>query len=638
MAGAVMSDPLDPHALKRPHARIDWTATGPVAVDAGDVYFSAEDGLAETRSVFLKAANFPERFAKGRPTVVAELGFGTGLNFLALWNLFLKVAPSYARLHFVSVEGFPLHIDDARRALSAFPELEALSDELLAVWPSPHKGPHRRVFENGRVMLTVFHDLAESALPNMDFKADAWFLDGFAPARNPDMWDTNVFTELARLSAPGAPAVTFTVAGAVRRGLAAAGFKVEKKPGFGRKRERLEAIYAGAPTEASPTPFPSAQPLEGPIAIIGGGIAAASLVHAFALRGRSVDVFAEGGWASGASGAPRGLLTPRLELGDRPHNRALLAAFDYARTLYRDLDGFEPTGVARLAPDAKGAERLVSLAQVLDDGFEFLSPTDAARRCGLGGGAGALWMASAAQIRPERLVPAMARDATAHDVRVELLARRDDGWRLQAGTGERFGPYAGVIFAGGWAQHALLSGRGLTLEPTAGQVGLFESGFDLRAPAAWGGYAARLDGRLMIGATHEKGADAGLLEDAEIALRQLARTAPGGPVELDRLQEGWAGVRAAVADRLPMTGPLPAEGYEELWRGHAKGGPMPARDDLEPSSLFVLGGFGARGFAHAPLLAESLVSALCNEPSPIERAGLASLHPARLLWRSLRRS
>ena len=140
--------------------------------------------------------------------------------------------------------------------------------------------------------------LAESALPNMDFKADAWFLDGFAPARNPDMWDTNVFTELARLSAPGAPAVTFTVAGAVRRGLAAAGFKVEKKPGFGRKRERLEAIYAGAPTEASPTPFPSAQPLEGPIAIIGGGIAAASLVHAFALRGRSVDVFAEGGWAS----------------------------------------------------------------------------------------------------------------------------------------------------------------------------------------------------------------------------------------------------------------------------------------------------------------------------------------------------
>jgi len=632
-----MSEHLDPYALKRPHARIDWTETGPVAVDAGDVYFSAEDGLAETRSVFLQAANFPERFARGRPTVVAELGFGTGLNFLALWDLFLKTAPSDARLHFVSVEGFPLRQADAERALAAFPELAALSNQLTEVWPSPHKGPHRRVFENGRVMLTVFHDLAEHALPNMDFKADAWFLDGFAPAKNPDMWDTDVFAELARLSAPNAPAVTFTVAGAVRRGLAAAGFSVEKKPGFGRKRERLEAVYAGAPAEAPPTPFPSAQPVEGPIAIIGGGIAAASLVQAFALRGRNVDVFAEGGWASGASGAPRGLLTPRLELGDRPHNRALLAAFDYARTLYRDLDGFEPTGVARLAADAKGAERLLQLAEALDDGFSFLSPSEAASRCGLGGEAGALWMANAAQIRPEVLVPALAQGATCHDVRVDRLERQDDGWRLTGDGGILFGPYAGVILAGGWAQHALLAAQGLSLEPTAGQVGLFDSGFDLKAPANWGGYAARLDDLMLIGATHDKGADPGSVEDAEPALRALAAAAPGGPIELEGLQASWSGVRAAVADRLPLTGPVPPQGFEGVWRSHARGGPAPDRADLEPSGLMVLGGFGARGFAHAPLLAEALVSVLCNEPAPLESAGLASLHPARFAWRALRR-
>ncbi len=493
--------------------RIDWTATGPVALDAGDVYFSAEDGLAETRSVFLQAANFPDRFAKGRPTIVAELGFGTGLNFLALWDLFVKTAPSDARLHFVSIEGFPLHKADAERALSAFPELASLSAQLTSVWPSPHKGPHRRVFEGGRVMLTVFHDLAETALPNMAFKADAWFLDGFAPAKNPDMWDTNVFAELARLSAPGAPAVTFTVAGAVRRGLASAGFSVEKKPGFGRKRERLEAIYTGAEHVAEPTPFPSAQPTDGPIAIIGGGIAAASLVHAFALRGRSVDVFAEGGWAAGASGAPRGLLTPRLELGDRPHNRALLAAFDYARTLYSDFAGFEPTGVARLAADTKGAERLVQLADALDDSFSFLDPDEAASRCGLGGEAGALWMANAAQIRPESLVPSLAGGATCHAVQLDRLERHDDGWRLGGEDGSVFGPYAGVILAGGWAQHDLLAAQGLALEPTAGQVGLFDSGFDLKAPANWGGYAARLDDLMLIGATHEKSADPGAIED-----------------------------------------------------------------------------------------------------------------------------
>ncbi|WP_440958810.1 bifunctional tRNA (5-methylaminomethyl-2-thiouridine)(34)-methyltransferase MnmD/FAD-dependent 5-carboxymethylaminomethyl-2-thiouridine(34) oxidoreductase MnmC [Oceanicaulis sp. LC35] len=632
-----MSENLDPYALKRPHARIDWTETGPVAVDAGDVYFSAEDGLAETRSVFLQAANFPDRFAKGRSTVVAELGFGTGLNFLALWDLFVKTAPSDARLHFVSIEGFPLHKADAERALSAFPELAALSAQLTEVWPSPHKGPHRRVFENGRVMLTVFHDLAETALPNMAFKADAWFLDGFAPAKNPDMWDTDVFAELARLSAPGAPAVTFTVAGAVRRGLAAAGFSVEKKPGFGRKRERLEAIFKGAEHVAEPTPFPSAQPTDGPIAIIGGGIAAASLVHALALRGRSVDVFAEGGWAAGASGAPRGLLTPRLELGDRPHNRALLAAFDYARTLYRDLVGFEPTGVVRLAADTKGAERLVQLADALDDSFSFLDPVEAADRCGLGGEAGALWMSNAAQIRPEALVPALAGGAACQDVRIDRLEQVEGGWRLQGAGGGVFGPYAGVVLAGGWEQHALLSEHGLSLEPTAGQVGLFDSTFDLRAPANWGGYAARLDDLMLIGATHEKSADPGAIEDAEEALRTLAEAAPGGPIPLGERQGSWSGVRAAVADRLPLVGALPPAGFETVWRSHAKGGPAPHDAPLAPSGLFVLGGFGARGFAHAPLLAEALVSALCDEPAPLERAALASLHPARFAWRALRR-
>lgn len=623
--------------LKRPHAVLDWAETGPVAVDAGDVYFSAEDGLAETRSVFLQAAGFPERFNTDRPTIVAELGFGTGLNFLALWDLFLKTAPAHARLHFVSVEGFPLRKSDAMRALSAFPELQTLSAQLTAVWPSPHTGAHRRVFENGRVMLTVFHDLAETALPNMAFEADAWFLDGFAPAKNPDMWATDLFSELARLSAKGAPAVTFTVAGAVRRGLAAAGFNVEKKPGFGRKRERLEAIFTGDQPALAPTPFPDPAPIDGPIAVIGGGVAAASLVKAFSFRARSVDVFATGGWASGASGAPRGLLTPRLELSDRAHNRALLAAFDYARVLFDPLVGFEATGVVRLAKDEAGAARLAQLAEALDDGFAFLDADAAARRCGLGGESGALWMQGAGQICPEKLVPALAGDAELHDRQITGLDPVAGGWRLRDTTGQTYGPYAGVILAGGWDQHALLSAQGLALEPSAGQLALFESAFDLRAPAAWGGYAARLDGALMVGATHVKRAEPDTDSEAEAALRLLAEDAPGGPVTLGARLSGWAGVRAAVADRLPLAGALAPQGFDEVWRGHAKGGPVPAGADLPPTGLMVLGGFGARGFAHAPLLAEALVSAICNEPSPMERAGLASLHPARLLWRALRR-
>jgi len=621
-----MTFETEPFELKRPHARLEWTEAGPIAPDAGDVYFSAEDGLAETRSVFLQAAGFPDRFAKDRPTIVAELGFGTGLNFLALWDLFRRTAPETARLHFVSVEGFPLHVSDLTRALSAFPELRPLSDQLIAAWPSPHKGPHRRVFENGRVMLTVFHDLAEAALPQMEFQADAWFLDGFAPAKNPDMWAETLFSEVARLSAPGCPAVTFTVAGFVRRGLAAAGFEVSKQPGFGRKRERLEAIYQGGVRQELMTPFTRPSFVAGSMAIIGGGIAAASLVHAFRLRGRTCDVYAQGGWSSGASGAPKGLLTPRLEASDRPHNRALLAAFDYAKILYTDFNGFEASGVLRQVEDGASQDRLRMLAERLDEDFTFHD----AEHTGL-------WMAGAGQFKPVSLVKALAEDADIKDLAVIALERTDEGWLLIDCTGDRYGPYAGVVFAGGWGNQSLLSGQGLVLEPTAGSVGVFESSEPSEMARAWGGYTARAGQHRLIGATHVKQGEVERLDVAEPALRALADASPGGAIKLGALQSGWAGVRAAVPDRLPLLGTLPGPDYADFWRGYAQGGQLPSQGLVQNQGLFVLSAFGARGFAHAPLLAEALVSGLCGEPLPLQGNSLDVLHPARFLFRRLRR-
>ncbi len=620
----------DPFELKRPHAVLDWRGADPVARQVDDVYFSAVDGLAEARAVFVAGAGFPDRFSKDL-TVVGELGFGTGLNFLALWEAFRAHAARGARLHVVSVEGYPLRRADAARAREAFDELEPLSTALLARWPSPHKGAHRLVFENGRVSLTVFHDTVDAALPQMDFAADAWFLDGFAPAKNPDMWTPALFGELARLSKPGAPAATFTVAGAVRRGLADAGFAVEKKPGFGRKRERLEAIYQGepAPRRAMPCPAPSAR--SGPVAIIGGGIAAASLVEAFARRGRTVSVFAEGGWAAGASGAPRGLLTPRLEAGDRPHNRALLAAFDYARRLYegRLHDGracFEPTGVLRLAGEGAGLERLERLAGLLDDDFSWREDEDA-------GGPG-LWMARAGLFDPGALVASLASETPARDIGVSRIERIDGGVVLHGADGQSLGAFETVIVAGGYAASSLLPN--LALEAAAGRIGVFD-GDAPHAPAAWGGYAAPHSGGVLIGATHVK-ADAPEAEsEAEPVLRALAGD---GPLALTpgRLRESWGGVRAALNDRLPAAGLLAAEGFEDRWRAAARGAPFPDTPEPDDGAVMTLTGLGARGFAHAPLLAEALVSALMNEPAPLARDGLEALHPARFDWRALKRS
>jgi tRNA 5-methylaminomethyl-2-thiouridine biosynthesis bifunctional protein len=621
----------DPFTLKRPHAALTWGEGGPVSDVSGDVYFSVENGLEETRAVFLAGAGFPNRFNRDL-TVVGELGFGTGLNFLALWRLFLDHAPADARLHFVTVEGWPLHRDDAAKALDAFPELADLAAPLIEAWPSPHKGAHRRVFAGDRVTLTVFHDESEAALANMAFQADAWFLDGFSPAKNPDMWTPALFQQIARLSKPGAPAATFTVAGAVRRGLAEAGFAVEKRPGFGRKRERLEAIYQGGHA-SQPAGFPRPVTASGSIAIIGGGIAAAGLVEAFKRRGRIPTVFAKGGWASGASGAPLGLLTPRLEAADRPHNRALLAAFDYASNLYRQAGWLDGEGVLRCAADARGQERLHTLADQLDDRFSWCDAAEAAARTGLECEPG-LWVGPAGAFQPETIVRGLAAGLAPVDADIVALSRGDDGWRLRGSAGGWHGPFETVIIAGGFAG----SGLGpLPLEATAGQVACFETPDRLATPVAWGGYAAPVrPGEVLVGATHIKGEEPAAADEAE---QDLRASLEGGPirVKIGERTQVWDGVRAATADRLPACGLAPDETFADQWREAARRGLAPdgSKDGL--GGPILLTAFGARGFAHAPLLAEELVSALCGEPSAFQADGLQALHPARFAWRALRR-
>ncbi|MGY6628412.1 MAG: FAD-dependent 5-carboxymethylaminomethyl-2-thiouridine(34) oxidoreductase MnmC [Oceanicaulis sp.] len=617
--------------LKRPHAQLDWPS-GPLARDHGDMYFQPEDGLAEARAVFLSGAGYPERF-HGGVNLVGELGFGTGLNFLALWDSFRRHAPAGARLHMVSVEGFPLLRADAGRALAMFSELALLAETLLDAWPSPHCGPHRRVFDGGRVCLTVHHDAVVHALDQMDFAADSWFLDGFAPAKNPDMWGQDVLARMARLCAPGARAATFTVAGAVRRGLAEAGFEVAKRPGFGRKRERLEAVYGGPPRTPPAGPFAPAPQIDGHVAIIGGGIAAASLADAFAGRGRQVSVFAEGGWGAGASGAPLGLLTPRLEAADRPHNRALLAAFDFAVQRYRQAGAFEGSGVLRLGEGG----RLQRLADALDDDFAWLEA--GAAGCATGWDAPGLFMARAGTFEPARLLAALGGAAQMRDTRVDALEAGADGVRLIGSDGAALGAFAAVILAGGAAGRYLMA-NSLPLEATAGQVGVFESDLAPVSAAAWGGYAAAMAGGLMLGATHDKGDDPGDPSRAEASLRVLAQEGPAGLAQaLGPVRARWGGVRAAAADRLPVIGPLPDQTFLRVWGRHAqsRAAALPAPGAGLSPRIFTLTGFGARGFAHAPLLAEALTSLMCGEPAPLERAALETLHPARFAWRALKR-
>lgn len=205
-------------------AAVQWRDGVPISTRFDDPYFSLEDGLAETRHVFLAGNDLPSRFWPGFH--IAELGFGTGLNFLAAWELWNRSGQE-SRLCFTSFEAFPLSVQDMEQALAAFDLPNA--DVLLDAWPS-------RRLETDRVQLDVITGDARETLPRWQGQVDAWFLDGFSPALNPELWEKAVLTEVARHTAPGGSFATYTAAGHVRRALDAAGFEVERRPGYARKR------------------------------------------------------------------------------------------------------------------------------------------------------------------------------------------------------------------------------------------------------------------------------------------------------------------------------------------------------------------------------------------------------------------
>ena len=334
----MIDDPREPSPAS---PQLVWAEDGsPRSGRFGDVYFSKDDGLAETRAVFLEGCGLPDAWAGRADFTVAELGFGTGLNIVALLDLWRRARPENGRLHVFSIEGFPLSRQEAARALSAWPELTDTAAALLAIWPAGTPGFHRLDLPQWNATIDLAVGDAQWALEQWSGPADAWFLDGFSPALNPGMWSPEIMALIGARSAPGARVATFTVAGAVRRGLADQGFAVEKKPGHGRKRERLEARLP------SPCSAPQPQPH---VAVVGAGIAGASVARALIAGGARVTVIEAERPGAGGSGFPAALVTPRMDAGD-----ALIAGF-HAQALER------AGSLYRALPDAVIAEGVLQL-------------------------------------------------------------------------------------------------------------------------------------------------------------------------------------------------------------------------------------------------------------------------------------
>ncbi|PZO06011.1 MAG: FAD-dependent cmnm(5)s(2)U34 oxidoreductase [Alphaproteobacteria bacterium] len=590
-----MSDDRSPRLL--------WADDGaPRSGRFDDVYFSKEDGLAESRAVFLAGCDLPSAWADRRHFTVAELGFGTGLNIVALLDLWRRDRPTGGHLTIFSVEGFPLSKDEAARALSAWPEVEAVTQALLDRWPSGTPGFHRVSLPEFGATLDLAIGDAEWALTQWSGQADAWFLDGFAPSTNPGMWSDAIMDAIAARSAAGARVATFTVAGAVRRGLAERGFQVDKRPGHGRKRERLEARLPGTIQEALPPT----------VAVIGAGIAGASLARAFAALGHRVTVVEAEQTGAGGSGFPAALVTPRLDAGDSEIAALHAQALERAGALYATVPGaVVADGVLQLeqSPRDAGRYRKIADQDLWSAGdMTVVDAATASTHLGEAVETGGLMMASAFAVRPAPVLEAWLAEADRMTASVERIEQTARGGRLLSAKGDLILTADVVIVAAGWGAAALADE--LPLSPVRGQADWVDfEGDASAAPVAWGGYRVPTGQGFLFGATHDRGRvdTTASAEDAARNLATLSSRLPEAALRMSGTVHSRAAVRATTPDRLPLADAVPGQ-----------------------LGLYVLGGLGSRGFCVAPLLAEHVAALVTGSPSPLPTELSARVCPGRV--------
>ncbi|EMH2963580.1 bifunctional tRNA (5-methylaminomethyl-2-thiouridine)(34)-methyltransferase MnmD/FAD-dependent 5-carboxymethylaminomethyl-2-thiouridine(34) oxidoreductase MnmC [Burkholderia multivorans] len=649
-----MPDRLVPATLA---FRDDGTLVSPAY---GDIYHSAAGAIAQANHVFVAGNGLPARWQQRRTFTIVETGFGTGCNFLATWAAWRDDPARCERLHFVSVEKHPFSREDLRRAAAhivANTTISANVDELADAWPPLVPGLHRLEFDAGRVVLTLVFGDALERLPTLVARADAFYLDGFAPSKNADLWSIDVFRALARMADERATFATYSSSGVVKRALDEAGFAYRKVDGFAGKRAMLVGEYAPRwrmRRHEPPRAWPNASARRA--LVIGAGIAGCAVVERLAARGWNVTLIERHERiASEASGNPAGVFHPLMTRDDNVASRLTRAGFLYAVARWRALEkgghafARSTRGMVHLAESADDFARMRDAFDALGAPSDYakLLDTDAARAyldlpVAHGGllfpHGGAVWPAALADAQC-----AAAGDRVQRLTRTEVarLERNGDEWHALDAHGRTLAQAPVVVLANAGDAVRLAGLRHVALQPVRGQLTLLPTGSasPLPCPAIGDGYAVPLDdGTLLIGATFEPDdvdpaiRVAGHAENLERVRRLLPGLIDDVPA-LDTLR-GRVAFRWVAGDRLPLIGPL-ADEAQAVANARALSGAK-ARDLPRMPGLYGAFGYGSRGLVWAALGAELIASQLDGEPWPIERELAEAVDPARFLIRALR--
>ena len=621
-----------------------------------DTYFMDGKGLEESNFIFLGNNRIIERFESEKELIIGETGFGTGLNFLATWQAW-RQSPKTCKLTFFSCELFPLDPKTQRQALALYPELSELAEELISKSPRSRTGFHLLDFEDGQVQLLLMYGDVLDTFNDCQLKADAWYLDGFAPSKNPEMWNEKLFKQLAQNSHPGTTIATFTSAGFVRRGLIAAGFDMIKTKGFAGKRHMILGTFEpGTRRFRQPIPswfsLKSSKPKNPPI-IIGAGIAGCSIAYEFKQQGiESIIIDKHPAPAGAASGNLRGMIMPMFTKHGNHQELLSLSGFHYVNQLMKKLEIEHELSILELDLNNENTELYQhAIARHGEDFISKLTSTQLKELYLELNDTHGLLMPHASVIKPTNFTNKIfiASEATYKQAEIVSINKTEDTWNVVFSNGESFSSDT-LIIASGHESPKLLDmiypEKLVNLGSLRGQVAHFPATLLPQTdnlPAIYGEkYLLRANDQFLLGATfHEDDPETELREsDFDDLLDSLKSMIPSADIQAIKNElSGRCSFRGKSKDYLPVVGPLPKISYyKENYGGSKRTHAASRMDDAEyEKGLYIATAFGSRGFTTAPICARILVEEILNERYLINCDLRRHLHPARFLLRRLRR-
>ena len=562
----------------------------------GDIFFDKTDAIKESEHVYIKTNKLASRFKKKSNYTIAELGFGTGLNFLLTWKLWLQVKTSKSTLTYISFESAPLTRIDLLRVHALFKDLTHLSKIFLKKLPPLYQGTHRIFLELGNVNLIIIYDDFLS-LTNFNFKADTWYLDGFSPKKNPHAWSDKLFKEIYRCTNFNGTLSTFTVAGNIRRGLLKNNFTVIKNRGVGNKKEIL---YASKEQKHNIIIFKSI-PLKNiePVAVIGSGISGASLIYS--LRKRNIKCFLidkSSQLGNGASGNNVALQMPKLTLDESPYGLLSLEAFSYSRMIAKELNSVPRSNGLILLPSRE--REIIKFEKLLNNNWPLELLDKGTSKLQILENINYLYMKSSGIVDNKKFIKNLVGDIKfISKFNVKNIEMTKGGYKniidiygnkLHAKT---------VIWANGYEMLDL--NKKTPIIPTSGQVTYLKktnSTSNLKVNFSYGHFISQAyKGYHQIGASFNRSDN---LKYREIDQINNVNSIPYflKKIFINNISDlkYRVSVRASTKDRMPFLGTLTSiTGKKE-------------------KDIFVLGGMGAWGFVYAPFYAEILVQKILNEP------------------------